>query len=552
MWRVISVDGHPVRGAYTFAVGPNPGPAPQFVIPTLSETAATPSLVTARWIVFLSLHGSDRAVRAAHRDRAPARLARAGHAACARSRSRSGSRSRVALVATPVYVLLATAQFALRSFWSFGALVPLMRVSAFGRGYLDLELVLALFGVAAGVALWLDRPERTQRSIAALLALSRRGARRRRARCSCPAPPATRRRRPRARSRSRSTGCISSPARSGSAASSGCSCSGAACRRSSASRGSSSPCRASRTSRSSRCSRCSASGIWASVLHLPTLASLWQTSYGKTIIVEGVLLLVAMLARRRSTCCARSRGCRRRGEPAVRAAAATLLRRLVAGEVVLVARRGLRPRRSSRACRRRRRRSPTLGQASAHTGPGPVATVVDAQRLPARAARDAEPRGRTERLLASGSRAAAHRSAAPTSSQRSRCSTWRCRRSRIACAETAPGRRTCRSAPALVMVGHWGLSFQVTAARRRSRSRSCSSTGRTDETASPLLRALAALLACRRAPSARADGDPASDYLLTQKVFFPFDVKVAEGEAAAARSRSSTRRTARASRSASR
>ena len=45
VWRVISVDGHPVRGAFTFAVGPNPGPAPQFVIPTLSETAATPTLV---------------------------------------------------------------------------------------------------------------------------------------------------------------------------------------------------------------------------------------------------------------------------------------------------------------------------------------------------------------------------------------------------------------------------------------------------------------------------------------------------------------------------
>ena len=39
-WRVISADGHPVRGAFTFAVGPNPGPAPQFVIPSISETAA--------------------------------------------------------------------------------------------------------------------------------------------------------------------------------------------------------------------------------------------------------------------------------------------------------------------------------------------------------------------------------------------------------------------------------------------------------------------------------------------------------------------------------
>ena len=55
VWRVISVDGHPVRGAFTFAVGPNEGPAPQFTIPSLSETAATPRLVTARWVVFLSL-----------------------------------------------------------------------------------------------------------------------------------------------------------------------------------------------------------------------------------------------------------------------------------------------------------------------------------------------------------------------------------------------------------------------------------------------------------------------------------------------------------------
>lgn len=38
---------------------------------------------------------------------------------------------------------------------------------------------------------------------------------------------------------------------------------------------------------------------------------------------------------------------------------------------------------------------------------------------------------------------------------------------------------------------------------------------------------LAATLACAAAPSARADGDPASDYLITQKVFFPYDLKVA-------------------------
>src|SRR5919201_6278677 len=54
-WRVISVDGHPVRGAFTFALGPNAGPAPQFVIPSISETAATPRLLIARWAPFLSL-----------------------------------------------------------------------------------------------------------------------------------------------------------------------------------------------------------------------------------------------------------------------------------------------------------------------------------------------------------------------------------------------------------------------------------------------------------------------------------------------------------------
>src|SRR5207302_2083858 len=58
-----------------------------------------------------------------------------------------------------------------RSFWSFGALVPLMDVSAFGRGYLRFELLLALFAVAAAAAIWLDRPDRARRSIAGLLSL---------------------------------------------------------------------------------------------------------------------------------------------------------------------------------------------------------------------------------------------------------------------------------------------------------------------------------------------------------------------------------------------
>jgi MYXO-CTERM domain-containing protein len=41
---------------------------------------------------------------------------------------------------------------------------------------------------------------------------------------------------------------------------------------------------------------------------------------------------------------------------------------------------------------------------------------------------------------------------------------------------------------------------------------------------------LGAALACMVTPSARADGDPASDYLITQKVFFPYDLKVARAK----------------------
>jgi copper transport protein len=169
-WRVISADGHPVRGAFTFAVGPNPGPPPQFVVPSLSETATTTQLLVARWVVFLALLSALglfvlRAVIA----RPVVRVVRG---ISFRSLTVAfGVAVAVALVATPIYVLLATAQFTLRSFWDFGDVVPAARSSAFGRDFLDLELVLALFAVAAAIALYVDRPEREQRSVTELLAL---------------------------------------------------------------------------------------------------------------------------------------------------------------------------------------------------------------------------------------------------------------------------------------------------------------------------------------------------------------------------------------------
>src|SRR5690242_16551973 len=77
----------------------------------------------------------------------------------------------VALVATPIYVELSTAEFARRSFFDLGNVVPLVRDSAFGRSYSDLELILAFFAIAGFVAILIDRPERPHRSIAELLAL---------------------------------------------------------------------------------------------------------------------------------------------------------------------------------------------------------------------------------------------------------------------------------------------------------------------------------------------------------------------------------------------
>src|SRR5262249_5820991 len=54
-WRVVSVDGHPVQSAFTCAVGPNPGPQPQFVVPHIAQTATSPRLVAARWAVFVTV-----------------------------------------------------------------------------------------------------------------------------------------------------------------------------------------------------------------------------------------------------------------------------------------------------------------------------------------------------------------------------------------------------------------------------------------------------------------------------------------------------------------
>jgi copper transport protein len=454
-WRAISVDGHPVRGAFTFAVGPNAGPAPQFAIPSTSETAATPRLLVARFIVFLAVMGAIglAALRLAIA-RPVVRRVDGTHLraiTCA-----FGIVSAVGLVAIPVYLIVATADFALRSVFSVGALVPLIHVSAFGRGYLDLWICFALFVASASLAIRVDRPDRDRRSIAELVALIGAGL----------AAAAT----------------LLVPGASGHAAQT-------------SPRGLSllfdwthlvsgslwvgglagllvlwrSLPVASRTAglvvavpRFSNVALTSvivlvASGTGASLLHLPTLGSLWQTSYGQALLVKIGLLLAAIALASVNLLRAKPRI----AEPG----SARLLRRLVAGETLLVAGAifaaavlsSLAPPSKALA---------SVGGASAHVGPGAVRSQV-------------RKNGYT---LAVG--VAPNRAAVPNSFDLRITRDGRpvlgaevvltflmldmeMGQQAYRLSETAPGVYT-HSAPALVMVGHWGLSFSVTPRGGRS------------------------------------------------------------------------------------
>jgi copper transport protein len=168
-WRAISVDGHPISGAFTYAIGPNPGPAPQFPVPQVSATAVTPQLLIARWAMFLSvmvaigLLAMRLVIARSIVRRAPETSLRAlsvGFVAA----------SVVGLVAIPLYLDFALAGDSLRSVFDLGALVPLFRATVFGRGYVDMEVCFALFCVAGWLAIWVDRPERAKRSVAELAA----------------------------------------------------------------------------------------------------------------------------------------------------------------------------------------------------------------------------------------------------------------------------------------------------------------------------------------------------------------------------------------------
>jgi copper transport protein len=455
-WRAISVDGHPVQGAFTFAVGPNAGPAPQFTVPHISETATTAPLLVARWAVFLTVMAAiglfvlRMLIARPLVRRVPQTNLRALSLAFI-------GVALLGLLALPAYVEESTAVDSLRSFWAFGALVPLWWTTAFTRGYLKMELCFALFCLAAFVALWVDRPQEERRTIASLLAL--------------------------AGALAAAAAVLVFPGAAGHAAQT-------------SPRGVtvfldwlhlvcgsiwlggllgllvlwvSLPVARRVAGLIVAVPRFSnvafvtvvlllATGIGETVVHLPVFAALWQTSYGKVILIK-IAILVATLPLAALNLL--------RNKPGLLAAAeqatlgqrpASLLRRLVGGEAFLIA-------------------GAVFAAAllSSLAPPPPAFAQREAAQVrvgPGRVAATLKRNGYTLQVLVDPNRAAAPNSFALKLSRNGKP----VRHAEVTLtfemldmempsqayrlAETSPGIYT-RKAPALVMVGHWGLNFTI-------------------------------------------------------------------------------------------
>ena len=450
-WRVISADGHPVRGAFTFAVGPNPGPPPQFRVPSLSETATTTRLLVSRWLVFLSvLSALGLFVLRALIARPVARTVRG--TSLRTLNVAFAIAVAISLLVIPVYVVIATAEFTLRSVWDLGAIVPVARDSGFGKDFLDLELVFALFAAAAGVALFVDRPEREQRSVVELLAL--------------PAALIA------------GAAALLLPALAGHAGQK-------------SPRGLALPLdvfhlgavavwlggliglvvlwlsveRAGRSTvlayvvpRFSAVAFCSVllligTGTGQALLELPTLASLWQTSYGQALLWKIGLLAAALVLA--GVNLARTKPRLQAGDPS----APTLLRRLVQGEIVFVVAAlfaaavlsSLAPPSSALA---------KVHNVAARVGPGPVTATVSKSpykvRVQVQPNRAAVPNAFSLTLTRDGKPVPGAEVITKFDMLDMEMGEQSYRLK-----EQRPGVFS-KSAPALVMVGHWGLVFEVT------------------------------------------------------------------------------------------
>ena len=199
-------------------------------------------------------------------------------------------------------------------------------------------------------------------------------------------------------------------------------------------------------------------GTGGALLHLPTLASLWETSWGQALMVKIALLGAAMLLAAVNLLRTKPQLAACSEQPEIGPGAASLLRKLVAGEVLLVAGAilvsavltSVAPPPKALA---------SAGRASTKVGPGPVAAVVDRNgyrlEFHVRPNRAAVPNSFGVRITRGGKPV---RGAEVTTTLTQL--DMEMGRQGYALREQAPGLYE-RSEPALVMVGHWGLTFEV-------------------------------------------------------------------------------------------
>jgi copper transport protein len=456
-WRAISVDGHPVEGAFTYAVGPSPGPAPQFRVPNISATAVTPQLLIARWLMFVAVMAAVGLLVMRLLTARP--VVREVEGVTLRMLSVAFAVAAiVGLIAIPVYLDFSTANDTLRSVFDLPALVPLFRVTAFGRAIVDLEVCFALFCVAGAAAVWVDRPDRARRSIAELIAL-----------CGALLAAAAVLIVPGAAGHAAQTSprgltllfdwlhmvsgsvwlgglvgllvlWFSVSARERVAALSVC------------------------VPRFSKVAVASvvvlgASGVGEAINHMPAVNALWETSYGQAILVKAGLLGGALLIASGNLLRSRPRLIAARRRPEVGEPAARLLRGLVSGELVIVV--GV----------------VFAAAVLSSLPPPPPAFALENSAIakvgPGRVADTVRHAGYVLQVLVSPNKAAAPDSFAlriTKGGQPVRGANvtllfnhleMEMPTQEYQLTETQPGIYS-RAAPALVMVGRWGLTFQVT------------------------------------------------------------------------------------------
>jgi copper transport protein len=201
------------------------------------------------------------------------------------------------------------------------------------------------------------------------------------------------------------------------------------------------------------------SGVGASIIHLPTLSSLWQTSYGQALLVKIGLLSAALMLASVNLLRTKPRLASYGQRPDLGPGAAVLLRRLVSGETLLVAAAvvaaavlsSLPPPAKALAA---------ASNAIARVGPGPVTEAVNENgyRLEVRVApnRAAAPNTFSIRITKDGLPVRHATVIAGFAMLDMEMGTQT-----HLLPEKAPGLYEL-STPALVMVGHWGLSFEIT------------------------------------------------------------------------------------------